>query len=77
MKRPLCPILTIGFNPPEEGQRDLRRCHKECALYDGQEDTCAIQACLESIRMLNTSIETIPEMMYECMFYQDEDEAQN
>lgn len=56
MTKPLCPILTIGFEKPEEGQRDLRRCTEECMLYDEMEDTCAINALLEEVRMLNTAM---------------------
>ena len=69
MVKPLCPILMLGFDPPEEGQRDLRRCNQECALYDVTEDVCAIQATLEGIRMLSNSIDSIPEMLYETIEY--------
>lgn len=57
MNRPLCPILTIGFPPPEKGAKDIRRCNVECALYDVEQDTCAINALLESQRMLQMVLE--------------------
>lgn len=73
MKKPLCPILLIGFPAPEEGQRDLRRCTKECALYDEEEDTCAVNALLEQTRMLNLAMQELPEMIYEASQYYRED----
>lgn len=37
-----CPIMTIGFAPPEEGKRDDRICMKDCAWYNLVEETCNI-----------------------------------
>lgn len=59
MKQPLCPILLIGFNPPEEGQRDLRRCNKECALYDEGSDQCSIKTCAEFITTISGQIDDL------------------
>lgn len=53
MMKPLCPILLIGFNPPEEGQRDLRRCNKECALFNEERDTCVLNALYEKLEELD------------------------
>lgn len=52
MNKPLCPILLIGFNPPEEGQRDLRRCTNECALYDEIEEQCSIKTCAQYLEII-------------------------
>ena len=41
--KPLCPILLIGFAPPEEGKRDIRRCSTECAWHDDQLDQCVLK----------------------------------
>lgn len=59
MKRPLCPILLIGFNPPEEGQRDLRRCNTECAMYDEDNKQCCIRTCAEQISMVSDQIDDL------------------
>lgn len=72
MVRKYCPILLIGFPPPKEGERDLRRCTKECALYNEAEDTCAINSCLESLNMLKESMENLPEFVYEMLAYEDD-----
>lgn len=53
MMKPLCPILLIGFNPPEEGKRDLRRCNKECALFNEERDTCVLNALYEKLEELD------------------------
>lgn len=57
MKRPLCPILTIGFAPPEEGKRDLRRCTTECALFDEENDQCSIKACAEMMKYISGQLD--------------------
>lgn len=59
MKRPLCPILLIGFNPPEEGQRDLRRCSTECALYDEANKQCSIKTCAETITTVSGQLDDL------------------
>ena len=55
--KPLCPILTIGFAPPEEGKRDIRRCNKECALYDAEYDQCSIVAILENLKYISGQLD--------------------
>lgn len=57
MMKPLCPILLIGFNPPEEGQRDLRRCNKECALFNEERDTCVLNALYEKLEEIDIVIQ--------------------
>lgn len=57
MMKPLCPILLIGFNPPEEGQRDLRRCNKECALFNEERDTCVLNALYEKLEEIDITIQ--------------------
>lgn len=47
MKRPLCPILLIGFPAPEKGEEDIRRCAEECALFNKDRDICSIVATNE------------------------------
>lgn len=55
--RPFCPILTIGFAPPEEGKRDLRRCTTECALYDIENDQCSIKSCAEMVNYISGQLD--------------------
>ena len=73
MKRPLCPILLIGFNPPEEGQRDLRRCNKECALYDEDNNQCSIKTCAEFLPMISGQLDDVISLSGDCYPYEDED----
>lgn len=54
-----CPIMTIGFNPPEKGKRDNRLCMKDCAWYDVQGETCRINTIAEAITAIDTQISDI------------------
>lgn len=56
MKRPLCPILLIGFPAPEEGKRDLRRCNPECAWYDDNLDQCMLKTMTTNLEDINTVV---------------------
>ena len=50
MKKPLCPILLIGFPAPEEHEKeDIRECTEECAWFDKERDCCTIKAIKEVI----------------------------
>lgn len=64
MNNPLCPILLIGFNPPEKGQRDLRRCTDECALYDEEREQCSIKSCCEILADIPDTIVDISQGYY-------------
>ena len=66
MNNPYCPILTIGFPPPEKGQRDLRRCTDECALFDPETEMCGVLACVEEIREIKS-------MLYYSGYTEDEE----
>lgn len=57
--RPFCPIMTIGFNPPEEGKRDLRLCMKDCAWYDIADETCKINKIAEHLEYINAALEGV------------------
>lgn len=59
MKKPLCPILLIGFPAPEEGKRDLRRCTEECALYDSESKQCSIVTCAENLSVMSGQIDDL------------------
>ena len=73
MPNKYCPILLIGFPAPKKGERDLRRCTKECALHNANEDTCAINSCLEALTMLQQSMEALPEYVFDMMSYNEDD----
>lgn len=59
MKRPLCPILLIGFPAPEEGKRDLRRCTEECALYNKENEQCSIVTCAEYLSIVSGQVDDL------------------
>lgn len=65
MNKPYCPILTIGFAAPEEGQRDLRRCTKECAWFDHDEDCCAIISLLETTSGTNETLAEVESFLFD------------
>ena len=56
MSRPLCPILLIGFPAPEEGKRDFRRCSPECAWYDTNNKTCAVNTATELLTSISSNL---------------------
>ena len=69
----LCPILLIGFAPPEKGQRDMRRCTKECALYDEEHDCCSIKAVAEDVQYMTGQIDDLLSMSGAFIPYEDDD----
>ena len=46
-----CPIMTIGFDPPKEGKRDLRLCMKDCAWYNPTENDCQVNIIANLLAM--------------------------
>lgn len=73
MKRPLCPILTIGFAPPEEGKRDMRRCSTECAMYDESEEQCSIKTCAEMFRYISGQVNDLGMIAEGFIPFEDDD----
>ena len=68
-KPPLCPILTIGFAPPKEGEPDIRRCTEECALYDEQCNQCSIKTTAEQLMEIQSEIN----IMADAVYFQEDD----
>ncbi len=67
-KRPFCPIMTIGFNPPEKGKTDLRLCMRDCAWYNSVEEKCnvdVIAGYLEAIEAYANSLNDYVEEEHE------------
>ena len=60
-----CPIMTIGFAPPEEGKRDLRLCMRDCAWYDCADETCKVNKIAENLEYIMAAIEGLGEPEYE------------
>ena len=57
--KPLCPILLIGFPAPKDGERDIRRCTPECALYDESVKQCHIVTCSEQLTYLSGQLDDV------------------
>ena len=74
MKKPLCPILTIGFAAPEEGKRDLRRCTTECALYDEGSDQCSIKTCAENSSVITGQLDDVMDLIAQTFIPFEEDD---
>lgn len=53
-----CPIMTIGFGPPETGKRDLRLCMKDCTWYDIAEEKCKINVISEYLEYIMACVDT-------------------
>ena len=51
-----CPIMTIGFEPPKEGKRDLRLCMRDCAWYDPAEETCKINVIADRMEYIEAAL---------------------
>lgn len=64
-----CPIMTIGFNPPEEGKRDLRLCKKDCTWYDVSENRCQISIIADNLQALETHTSDISDYIGDMMLY--------
>lgn len=71
--KPLCPIFTIGFAPPEEGKRDIRRCSNECALFDHEEEQCAIKTCAEMMRYISGQLDDNMSMLGGFIPFEDDE----
>lgn len=65
MNKPFCPILLIGFPAPEEGKRDLRRCTKECAWYDSDNDCCQITTLSDLLSSISSTTGEITTAIYD------------
>lgn len=54
-----CPIMTIGFDKPEKGQRDNRICMKDCSWYNLTEEKCNINVIAEHLEMIESLTDDI------------------
>ena len=52
-----CPIMTIGFGPPETGKRDLRLCMKDCAWYNVQNEDCILNVMADSLEYILSAVD--------------------
>lgn len=58
MTKKYCPIMVIGFNPPEkEKDTDPRLCHPDCAWYNEVDETCSINIISDNLDMLRAYTE--------------------
>lgn len=52
-KKPFCPILMIGFDPPEkETDTDPRVCNINCNWYNRDDKCCLLQSLHEDLTEL-------------------------
>lgn len=67
--KPLCPIMTIGFNPPETGKRDMRLCTSDCAWYNINTKECCLITIAKIVEnqetMINNISDYIGDILYE------------
>ena len=54
-----CPIMTIGFAPPEKGKRDNRLCNRDCAWYNLSEEECIIRTIADHLETIKTLADDI------------------
>ena len=68
-----CPIMAIGFDPPEKGKRDNRVCMKDCAWYNVSEERCAISIIAEAVSTSETFLSDIADYLVELTYKTEED----
>ena len=73
--RPLCPILLIGFPAPKQGERDLRRCTPECALFDESVKQCSIRSCYEQLEIVSGQLDDVMTIISEGFVPFEDDET--
>ena len=62
----ICPILAIGFNPPENpNEEDVRVCTEDCEWYDEGEEQCVTHSILDQITALASDFGYIADMLSE------------
>lgn len=71
-----CPFMAIGFPAPEEGQRDMRICMKECAWYDVAEEKCAIKLIAERLEYIQSQVDDTNQMLSEAQYSSIIDETE-
>ena len=62
-----CPIMTIGFEPPEEGKRDNRICMKDCAWYDIKTQGCKINLLAATLENIEAVMNDISDTLIDAM----------
>lgn len=67
-----CPIMTIGFSPPEEGKRDFRLCMRDCAWYDVSAEKCKINVIAEHLEYIISCVDVPGDDDYEPEDYFDD-----
>ena len=70
-----CPIMTIGFAPPAQGEKDARKCKKDCAWYNLDQEDCAVNLILETIQRTETTASDIVDLLYEGTLPEYEDDV--
>lgn len=65
-----CPIMAIGFPPPDKGKRDMRVCQKDCNWYNTTEECCNINLIAERLEYLNSITNDIGQMVSEMEHYE-------
>lgn len=60
-----CPIMTIGFGPPEKGKRDMRLCMRDCMWYDAAEENCKINVISDQLEYIMSCVDGIGDPNYE------------
>lgn len=48
-----CPIMTIGFDPPEKGKKDPRECRKDCTWYNTVEESCNLNVIATTLQNID------------------------
>ena len=64
-----CPIMMIGFNAPEKGQRDLRLCTKDCMWYHIKQEKCVIPLIAETLENLEMITNDISDYAADALSY--------
>lgn len=58
---PYCPLMMIGFNPPEKkNDKDMRKCHPDCTWFNEVEETCNLNVIADNVVAVREYIESEP-----------------
>ena len=70
MNKIYCPILSIGFEEPKNGERDPRVCMKDCAWYNEVELKCNISVIAEHLESIEVNLDGVADAVVEMYEYE-------
>ena len=63
--------MTIGFPPPKKGEKDARKCKKDCAWFDEDQEECAVVLIKETLEKVEVYTADILDTYMEATFEEE------